>query len=148
MAQVSRGRRLMGEINVVPYIDVMLVLLIIFMITAPLLNQGVRVNLPKAHAQPLPTKSAKDPVILTVNGGGQLFLNIASDPNSPVDSDTVVTQVSGALQNDPDRAILVKADKSVTYGTVMQAMVILQRAGADKVGMVADPLPPSPRAGS
>jgi biopolymer transport protein TolR len=65
-----------------------------------------------------------------------------------VDSDTVVTQVSGALQNDPDRAILVKADKSVTYGTVMQAMVILQRAGADKVGMVADPLPPSPRAGS
>ncbi|HEY6516028.1 MAG TPA: protein TolR [Steroidobacteraceae bacterium] len=148
MAQVSRGRRLMGEINVVPYIDVMLVLLIIFMITAPLLNQGVRVNLPKAHAQPLPTKSAKDPVILTVNGGGQLFLNIASDPNSPVDSDTVVTQVSGALQNDPDRAVLVKADKSVTYGTVMQAMVILQRAGADKVGMVADPLPPSPRAGS
>jgi biopolymer transport protein TolR len=148
MAQGSRGRRLMGEINVVPYIDVMLVLLIIFMITAPLLNQGVKVNLPKAHAEPLPTKSAKDPVILTVNGGGQLFLNIASDPNAPVDSDTVVTQVSGALQNDPDRAVLVKADKSVTYGTVMQAMVILQRAGADKVGMVADPLPPSPRPGS
>jgi biopolymer transport protein TolR len=148
MAQVSRGRRLMGEINVVPYIDVMLVLLIIFMITAPLLNQGVKVNLPKAHAEPLPTKSAKDPVILTVNGGGQLFLNIASDPNAPVDSDTVVTQVGEALQNDPDRAVLVKADRSVTYGTVMQAMVILQRAGADKVGMVADPLPPSPRAGS
>ena len=147
MAQVSRGRRLMGEINVVPYIDVMLVLLIIFMITAPLLNQGVKVNLPKAHAEPLPTKSAKDPVILTVNGGGQLFLNIASDPSAPVDSDTIVTQVSGALQNDPDRAVLVKADRSVAYGTVMQAMVILQRAGADKVGMVADPLPP-PRPGS
>jgi biopolymer transport protein TolR len=143
MAQVSRGRRLMGDINVVPYIDVMLVLLIIFMITAPLLNQGVKVNLPKAHAEPLPTKSAKDPVILTVDGEGRLFLNIASDPRAALDSDAIQAQVSGALQNDPERAVLVKADKSVSYGVVMQAMVILQRAGASKVGMVADPLPPS-----
>jgi biopolymer transport protein TolR len=148
MAQVSRGRRLMGEINVVPYIDVMLVLLIIFMITAPLLNQGVKVNLPKAHAEPLPTKSAKDPVILTVDGEGKLFLNIASDPTAPVDADVVLAKVSGALQGDPERAVLVKADRSVPYGLVMQAMVTLQRAGADKVGMVADPLPPSPRSGS
>jgi biopolymer transport protein TolR len=148
MAQVSRGRRLMGEINVVPYIDVMLVLLIIFMITAPLLNQGVKVNLPKAHAEPLPTKSAKDPVILTVDGEGKLFLNIASDPTAPVDSDVILAKVSGALQSDPDRAVLVKADRSVPYGLVMQAMVTLQRAGADKVGMVADPLPPAPRSGS
>ncbi len=143
MAQVSRGRRLMGEINVVPYIDVMLVLLIIFMITAPLLNQGVKVNLPKAHAEPLPTKSAKDPVILTVDGTGRLFLNIASDPQAAEDADTILAQVSGALQNDPERTVLVKADKSVPYGVVMQAMVVLQRAGASKVGMVADPLPPS-----
>ena len=148
MAQVSRGRKLMGEINVVPYIDVMLVLLVIFMITAPLLNQGVKVNLPKAHAEPLPTKSAKDPVILTVDAGGRLFLNIASDPSAALDSDAVQGQVSGALQSDPDRAVLVKADKSVSYGVVMQAMVILQRAGANKVGMVADPLPPSPPPGS
>jgi biopolymer transport protein TolR len=147
MAQVSRGRRLMGEINVVPYIDVMLVLLIIFMITAPLLNQGVKVNLPKAHAEPLPTKSAKDPVILTVDGQGRLFLNIASDPRAALDSDSIQAQVSGALQNDPERAVLVKADKSVSYGVVMQAMVLLQRAGAGKIGMVADPLPP-PRPGS
>jgi biopolymer transport protein TolR len=143
MAQVSRGRRLMGEINVVPYIDVMLVLLIIFMITAPLLNQGVKVNLPKAHAEPLPTKSAKDPVVLTVDGGGRLFLNIASDPQAAQEPDAIQAQVSAALQNDPERAVLVKADRSVPYGTVMQAMVMLQRAGASKVGMVADPLPPS-----
>jgi biopolymer transport protein TolR len=149
MAQVSRGRRLMGDINVVPYIDVMLVLLIIFMITAPLLNQGVKVNLPKAHAEPLPTKSAKDPVILTVDAQGRLFLNIASDPQAAQDSDAILAQVSGALRNDPLRAVLVKADKSVSYGVVMQAMVILQRAGASKVGMVADPLPPSrPPSGS
>ena len=147
MAQVTRGRRLMGEINVVPYIDVMLVLLIIFMITAPLLQQGVKVNLPKAHAQPLPA-NAKHPVVLSVDAQGQLFLNIASDPRTALDSDAVLTQVTAALKQDPDRAVVVKADKSVSYGIVMQAMVTLQRAGASKVGMATDPLPPPrPRPG-
>jgi biopolymer transport protein TolR len=148
MAQVSRGRRLMGEINVVPYIDVMLVLLIIFMITAPLLTQGVKVNLPKAHAEPLPTNQAKDPVVLSVDEQGRLFLNIASDPRAALDPDAVLAQVTAAMHDDPDRAVVVKADKSVSYGVVMQAMVILQRAGANKVGMATDPLPPQRRAGS
>jgi biopolymer transport protein TolR len=138
----------MGEINVVPYIDVMLVLLIIFMITAPLLTQGVKVNLPKAHAQPLPANAAKDPVVLSVDAQGQLFLNIASDPRAALDSDAVLAQVTAALQAAPDRAVIVKADKSVSYGIVMQAMVLLQRAGASKVGMATDPLPPQPPAGS
>jgi biopolymer transport protein TolR len=151
MAQVSRGRRLMGEINVVPYIDVMLVLLIIFMITAPLLTQGVKVNLPKAHAEPLPANSAKDPVVLSVDQQGRLFLNIASDPQGALDANAVLAQVSAALSKDPDRAVVVKADKSVSYGVVIQAMVLLQRAGASKVGMATDPLAPAqprPRAGS
>ncbi|HVS78589.1 MAG TPA: protein TolR [Steroidobacteraceae bacterium] len=148
MAQVSRGRRLMGEINVVPYIDVMLVLLIIFMITAPLLTQGVKVNLPKAHAEPLPANSAKDPVVLSVDERGRLFLNIASDPRAALDPDAVLAQVTGAMSKDPERAVVVKADKSVSYGTVMQAMVLLQRAGASKVGMATDPLPPlQPKSG-
>jgi len=145
MAQVSRGRRLMGEINVVPYIDVMLVLLIIFMITAPLLQQGVKVNLPKAHAEPLPPNSAKDPVVLSVDEQGRLFLNIAPDSRAPLDPDAVLAQVTDALGKNPERAVVVKADKSVSYGTVMQAMVLLQRAGASKVGMATDPLPPMQR---
>src|SRR5579872_3553260 len=151
MAQVSRGRRLMGEINVVPYIDVMLVLLIIFMITAPLLTQGVKVNLPKAHAEPLPASSAKDPVVLSIDEQGRLFLNIASDPRGALDPNAVLAQVSAAISKDPDRAVVVKADKSVSYGIVIQAMVLLQRAGASKVGMATDPLPPAqpqPPAGS
>ena len=149
MAQVSRGRRLMGEINVVPYIDVMLVLLIIFMITAPLLTQGVKVNLPKAHAEPLPTNQAKDPVVLSVDEQGRLFLNIASDPRTALDPDAVLAQVTDAINKDPERAVVVKADKSVSYGVVMQAMVLLQHAGASKVGMATDPLPPlQPRPGS
>jgi|SRR6185437_6190237 len=149
MAQVSRGRRLMGEINVVPYIDVMLVLLIIFMITAPLLTQGVKVNLPKAHAEPLPTSQAKDPVVLSVDRQGRLFLNIAPDARAALDPDAILKQVSDALSKDPERAVVVKADKSVSYGVVMQAMVLLQQAGASKVGMATDPLPPpQPRSGS
>ena len=145
MAQVSRGRRLMGEINVVPYIDVMLVLLIIFMITAPLLTQGVKVNLPRAHAEPLPANTAKDPVVLSIDAQGRLFLNITSNPHAALDSNTILAQVGAALQRAPDRAVIVKADKSVSYGVVMQAMVLLQRAGASKVGMATDPLPPEPR---
>jgi biopolymer transport protein TolR len=151
MAQVSRGRRLMGEINVVPYIDVMLVLLIIFMITAPLLTQGVKVNLPKAHAEPLPAESAKDPVVLSVDQQGRLFLNIAPDPQGALDPNAVLAQVSEAIGKDPDRAVVVKADKAVSYGVVIQAMVLLQRAGASKVGMATDPLGPTQprrRAGS
>jgi biopolymer transport protein TolR len=140
MAQVSRGRRLMGEINVVPYIDVMLVLLIIFMITAPLLQQGVKVNLPKAHAQPLP-KSENNPVVLSVDAQGQLFLNIAPDAKTALDAEAVSAQVSAALKQDPDRAVVVKADSSVSYGVVMQAMVLLQQSGASKVGMATDALP-------
>ena len=149
MAQVSRGRRLMGEINVVPYIDVMLVLLIIFMITAPLLTQGVKVNLPKAACGTSAGESAKNPIVLSVDAQGQLYLNIASDPHAALDSGAVLAQVTAALQQEPDRAVVVKADKSVSYGTVMQAMVIMQRAGASKVGMATDPLPPpQSRAGS
>ena len=145
MAQVSRGRKLMGEINVVPYIDVMLVLLIIFMITAPLLQQGVKVTLPKAGAEPLPARSAKDPLVLSVDREGRLFLNIASDPQAPLDQDAILAQVTQALHEDPERAVLVKADTAVAYGVVVQAMVILQRAGASKVGFVTNPLPPEPR---
>ncbi|SRR5579885_1180936 len=145
MAQVSRGRRLMGEINVVPYIDVMLVLLIIFMITAPLLTQGVKVDLPKAGAEPLSGRSAKDPVVLSVDRQGRLYINVGGDPQLPADPDAIQARAADALKADPERAVLVKADTSVAYGIVVQAMVILQRAGASKVGFVTDPLPPPPR---
>jgi biopolymer transport protein TolR len=148
MAQGSRGRRLMGEINVVPYIDVMLVLLIIFMITAPLLTQGVKVELPKAGAEPLSARSAKDPVVLSVDRQGRLYLNVGGEPQVPADPDAIEARAAAALRADPQRAVLVKADTAVPYGVVVQAMVILQRAGAGKVGLVTNPLPRTPhRAG-
>jgi biopolymer transport protein TolR len=138
----------MGEINVVPYIDVMLVLLIIFMITAPLLTQGVKVDLPKAGAEPLDPKMLKNsiPLVLSVDRAGRLYLNRGGNPQAPVDPEVVADRTSGELRKNPELAVLVKADNAVAYGRVVQAMVILQKAGAKKVGFITDPLPPAPRA--
>jgi biopolymer transport protein TolR len=141
MAQTSRGRRLMGEINVVPYIDVMLVLLIIFMITAPLLTQGVKVELPKAGAEPIEAQRIP-PLVLSVDREGRLYLNVGGNPQAALDEDTVGARAAAALRRNPDTQVLVKADNAVAYGRVVQAMVILQRAGASKVGFITDPLPP------
>ncbi len=149
MAQVSRGRRLMGEINVVPYIDVMLVLLIIFMITAPLLTQGVKVELPKAGAEPLDPEMLKNsiPLVLSVDREGRLYLNIGGNPQAELTPDVVATRATAALRRNPELPVLVKADSRVEYGRVVQAMVILQQAGAKKVGFITDPLPQPSRRG-
>jgi biopolymer transport protein TolR len=143
MAQTSRGRRLMGEINVVPYIDVMLVLLIIFMVTAPLLTQGVKVDLPKAGAEPLDPKMLKNtiPLVLSVDRAGRLYLNSGANPQAPLDPEVLADKTSSELRKNPEVAVLVKADNAVAYGRVVQAMVILQKAGAKKVGFITDPLP-------
>jgi biopolymer transport protein TolR len=147
MASVNKGRRLMGEINVVPYIDVMLVLLIIFMITAPLLTQGIKVDLPKAGAEPLDPKMLKDaiPIVLSVDKEGRLYLNRGGDPKSPVDPEVVAERTTAELNRNPELPVLVKADNAVPYGRVVQAMVILQHSGAKKVGFITDPLPQPPR---
>jgi biopolymer transport protein TolR len=140
MPHGTRGRRLMGEINVVPYIDVMLVLLIIFMITAPLLTQGVKVELPKAGAEPLPAQPLQ-PLVLSVDRAGRLYLNVGGSPQTPLDDETVAARAAAALRRNPTIEVLVKADSAVAYGRVVQAMVILQHAGARKLGFITDPLP-------
>src|ERR671937_391533 len=127
MAQLHRGRRLMGEINVVPYIDVMLVLLIIFMVTAPLLTQGVKVDLPKAGAEPLPPQNTQ-PLTLTVDRDGKLYLTPNDNPRAPLDAQTVELQATNALRRNPELPVYIRADNAVMYGRVVQAMVILQRA--------------------
>jgi biopolymer transport protein TolR len=136
-----RSRRLMAEINVVPYIDVMLVLLIIFMVTAPLLTQGIKVDLPKAGAEPLPEDMMRDhkPLILSVDPAGQFYLNIGGDEETPIDADTVVQRVSAVLRREPQTPVLVKADRAVPYGSVVEGMVLLQESGAEKVGFITDP---------
>jgi biopolymer transport protein TolR len=135
------NRRLMAEINVVPYIDVMLVLLIIFMITAPLLTQGIKVDLPKAGAEPLSEELTRDqqPLILSVDSSGRYYLNIGKDEESPIDDSAVLERVSTVLRRQPKTPVLVKADQSVPYGRVVEGMVLLQQAGAEKVGFITDP---------
>lgn len=142
MTMARRKRRSMAEINVVPYIDVMLVLLIIFMITAPLLNQGVQVELPKAKAATIAPKP-KEPIIVSVDKTGQFYLNISAKPEEAIASEALLAKVQAELLQDKkdnsQRSVLVKADQSVNYGQVVQAMVLLQQAGAPSVGLVTDP---------
>jgi biopolymer transport protein TolR len=135
-----RRKRLMGEINVVPYIDVMLVLLIIFMITAPLLTEGVKVQLPKAGARPIPPEMMKDakPIILTIDERGRLFLNYNKPEDEPLDAAKVEAEAAAVLRRAPETVVLVRGDYRVAYGEVVGAMTILQRAGADKVGFVTE----------
>jgi len=131
----------MGEINVVPYIDVMLVLLIIFMITAPLLKEGVKVDLPTAGAKPLDPSflNKHEPLILTIDARGRLYINIGHNPDQAVAESVVISRTTAVLHRDPQTPILVRADTTVPYGNVVHAMVLLQRAGAAKVGFLTDP---------
>lgn len=131
-------RKPMAEINVVPYIDVMLVLLVIFMVTAPLLYQGVDVDLPQADAEPLP-QDAEDPVIVTVNRDGELTVSIGTDPDEPVSADEVTDLVSRVMRNNPDTPVLVRGDEAVRYGRILDTMAMLQRAGVPQVGMMTRP---------
>ncbi len=135
-----RNRKLMAEINVVPYIDVMLVLLIIFMVTAPLLTQGVKVELPKAGAEPIEAVEDTTPLVLSVDAAGNLYLDVGDDEEEPLVAAEIIERVSIVLRNKPQTPVLVKADRKVPYGNVVGAMVLLQKGGAEQVGFVTDPL--------
>jgi biopolymer transport protein TolR len=130
----------MAEINVVPYIDVMLVLLIIFMITAPLLTEGVKVQLPKARASAIPPEMMKDtkPIVLTIDDQARLFLNYNKPDDEPLSPEKVEAEAAAVLRRAPETVVLVRGDYRVAYGEVVRAMTILQRAGADKVGFVTE----------
>lgn len=134
---MSRKRRVIAEINVVPYIDVMLVLLIIFMITAPIVQQGVEIELPKLTANSLPPDQL-EPVILTVSKSGEYYLNIGDNLKKSVTNDVVKQRVSLVLKNKPQTPVLVRGDKNVDYGAVTTAMVLLQSAGVEKVGLMTE----------
>ncbi len=131
-------RRLVSEINVVPYIDVMLVLLIIFMATAPLLNQGVDVDLPIAPANPLDPDSP-EPIVITVDARGRMYLNIASDPESSTDSVSLVDQVVTALNKEPERPVMLRGDANGPYQNVVKTLVLLQQANVESVGLITEP---------
>ena len=118
----------MSEINVVPYIDVMLVLLIIFMVTAPMLMQGVKVDLPEASAEPVENQDS-EPVIVSVDAAGKLFLNLGQE-KQVLSLPTIKDRVSAVMRRSPEKPVLVWGDRTVPYGDVVAIMVALQEAGA------------------
>ncbi len=136
-----RSRRPMAEINLVPFIDVMLVLLVIFMITTPLLTQGVKIDLPQTESKAIPPDQ-KEPLIVTVDSTGNFYLNISAKPNQPITPRALSTFVSGQLTDgsaEQQRPVLVRGDKNANYGKIVEAMVLLQQAGAKSVGLITQP---------
>jgi biopolymer transport protein TolR len=128
----NRGRyRPLAEINVTPLVDVMLVLLIIFMVTAPLMTSGVSVDLPKTSSQPLNTDS--EPLTVSINAEGAIFLQ-----NEPVDLTDLVAKLQAIGQNNPDRRIFVRGDKANTYGRIMEVMGTITEGGFTKVALLAE----------
>jgi len=132
----DRKRKPIAEINVVPYIDVMLVLLIIFMVTAPLLTEGVKIDLPQTNANPVDfNPESPEPFILTVDADGQYFIDdVEKTPRE------IVLYAAGLLREKPSTDFLVRGDKQAIYDDVLQAMVLLKRAGVETVSLVTEPI--------
>ena len=132
-----RSRRAVAEINVVPYIDVMLVLLVIFMATAPLLMQGVEVDLPKADSSPVSDSDA-EPLIVSIDAQARLYLNLGASDDQALSMETVKQRVATVLKRNPDKVVMVWGDAAVPYGQVVVLMSELQEAGAPSVGLVTE----------
>ncbi|MDI5892041.1 protein TolR [Halomonas rhizosphaerae] len=138
----NRGGRSkpMGEINVVPFIDVMLVLLVIFMITAPMLTQGVQVDLPQVSSEPIEETEDREPIIVSVDRDGQYFISLGED-ETPVSLDEVSERVIILLERQPGTPVMVRGDRNVPYGQVVTLMSTLQTAGVTNVGLISEPPP-------
>ena len=131
-----RRNRMVAEINVVPYIDVMLVLLVIFMVTAPMLEQGVEIELPEAASEPLPVEPNQEPVVVSVDADGAVYLNVG-DASQSIDLPTLGDQVAKIIRQRPDAQVTLRGDGSVAYQQIMQVMSTLQGAGATNIGLVS-----------
>lgn len=140
--RVRKRRKLKSEINVVPYIDVMLVLMIIFMVTAPLLNLGVDIELPQSTAKSI--QNDKEPVMVTVDKEGNLFLTMGDQKREPIDKDTLVKKVSAFVRENPQIPVYVAGDQAADYGKIYNAMVLLQQADVPKVGLMSAPVQTGP----
>jgi len=131
-------RKPMSDINVVPYIDVMLVLLIIFMVTAPMLTQGIKIDLPKLESDPVIAEKHQEPIIVTIDSNGAYYLELSSNAKKPLPLTQILTKVSIVLTEKPTTNVLVRGDKHVEYGAVVSLMSALQKAGANGVGLITE----------
>jgi len=137
MARQRNRRKPMAQINVVPYIDVMLVLLVIFMVTTPMMQEGVVVDLPKANAQPV-TEEPSEQIVIAVDAQGRFFLDEDGPDALPMSAQALANRIAGMLQNRKDKQVYVRGDSSVDYGRVVEAMAALQAAGATAIGLITE----------
>jgi biopolymer transport protein TolR len=135
--RTRKRRKLKAEINVVPYIDVMLVLLIIFMVTAPLMNLGVDIELPQSAAKSI--QNDKEPAVVSVDREGRLFLTLSTAPREEIDAEALKAKIAAFVRQNPQIPVYVAGDTSADYGKIYQAMVLLQQAGVPKVGLMSKP---------
>ena len=133
-----RKRKLVSDINVVPYIDVMLVLLVVFMVSAPLMVQGILLNLPEASNEPLP-REQQDPLIISVDSKGQFYLEIQSSQNEPLALIQLSEKISSILKVKPSLQVVVRGDGQVEYQRIISLMSELQNTGVDNVGLITSP---------
>ena len=127
---------MMGEINVVPYIDVMLVLLVIFMITAPMLSQGVKVELPQADSQPIP-QDEREPLVVTVDAKGDYYLSLGAVTKEPLQTGALLQQMQAVLAQQPGLAVYVKGDRNVGYGKVVELLALIREL-VPSVGLMTE----------
>ncbi|OUS06045.1 protein TolR [Gammaproteobacteria bacterium 42_54_T18] len=131
-------RKPVSEINVVPYLDVMLVLLVVFMITAPMLVQGVKVELPDANAKPIELSQKDEMVIVSIDDKGTFYLNVGGDPKRPKSKEQVTDIISKIVKEKPKTTVLIEGDSRVPYGVVVTIMASLQQAGVPNVGLITE----------
>lgn len=131
-------RKPMAEINVVPYIDVMLVLLVIFMVTAPMMTQGVKVDLPETASDPIHGEKDVESIVISIDSNGAYYLEVGDEGSDPMALFDVRDQVAKILSERSNREVLVRGDSSVEYGTVVRLMAELQNAGATSVGLITE----------
>jgi biopolymer transport protein TolR len=136
LSKVGGRKKPMADINVVPYIDVMLVLLIVFMVTAPLLTQGVKVELPKATSEPM--QPLEDPIVISVKADGTYYVNLGDEKSKAVSVEDVQDQVNKILAQKPKIPVLIQGDDRVNYGAVVKLMAALQKAGTQQVGLITE----------
>jgi biopolymer transport protein TolR len=127
-----------AEINVVPYIDVMMVLLVIFMVTAPMLTQGVSVDLPQAKSDPVANDDLSDPLVISVTKAGDYYLELGENNKQSITLERIGVQVAKILQRAPDTQVLLRGDRAIEYGHIVRIMTVLQQAGANSVGLVSE----------
>ena len=138
LSRRSLKKRLVSEINVVPYIDVMLVLLVIFMVTAPMLSPGVHIDLPDAATEPLPVDTEEEPLVISINTSGELFINVGGNDELPVSLSVIKDRVMKVLAARPSTPVQLRGDSKLEYGAIMKVMGTLQGVGVKSIGLVAE----------